>query len=281
MPEQDLHSRRRSSGRARRIVWRRPGGCAWRRAGAWAALLGACAWTSALPAWAAEGLYLTWNDCALGGAATSNQDFLCDTDAGQQTLYCAFVMPQPADSVLGLEMVVDIQHSAPTLPNWWRFDGSGTSGCRAGGLSSDVDFSGETACKDPWQGLAVTGIQSFSIGPPDHPFGNQARIKPVAAVLSSIPRTLDATSTYYGLKLVILNDHTVALPCAGCTGAACLVLNSILVRRSPGAIGGDIYLTGPGPANANWATWQQGTGADCIAVPVRKTTWGQLKSLYR
>jgi hypothetical protein len=62
---------------------------------------------------------------------------------------------------------------------------------------------------------------------------------------------------------------------------ACLVLNSILVRRSPGAVGGDSFVSTPGPGDANRATWQ-GTGADCSAVPVRRqSTWGAVKSLYR
>jgi len=27
--------------------------------------------------------------------------------------------------------------------------------------------------------------------------------------------------------------------------------------------------------------WQGGAGADCAAVPVRRTTWGAVKALYR
>jgi hypothetical protein len=128
--------------------------------------------------------------------------------------------------------------------------------------------------------MAIGGIQSYNIGPPDHPGANQGRIKAVAAVVSSLAASLDATTMYYAFKIVITRGKTVAPgPCSGCLGAACLVLNSILVRRLPGSSGDDFIQT-PGPASVNWATWQ-GTGADCAAVPVRRATWGRLKSLYR
>ena len=69
--------------------------------------------------------------------------------------------------------------------------------------------------------------------------------------------------------------------CGGCAGSACLVLNGMWIRRQPGAVGGDVLLSEPGTGQANWATWQGGTGADCAAVPVRAVTWGRLKGLYR
>src|SRR5512145_1058918 len=41
-----------------------------------------------------EGLYLTWDDCALGPTATSNLAFACNTNDGANELYVAFTMPQ-------------------------------------------------------------------------------------------------------------------------------------------------------------------------------------------
>jgi hypothetical protein len=58
-----------------------------------AAALVACA-LAARPAAAAEGLYLTWNDCYQGGTATSDRGFACGSNSGQNELYCAFTMPQ-------------------------------------------------------------------------------------------------------------------------------------------------------------------------------------------
>ena len=227
----------------------------------------------------ATGLYLNWNDCPLGGAAASDAQWLCDTNVGDHTLYCAFVLGAPRDSVLGVEAVVDLQHVQTPLPDWWHCE---PLGCRPGALiQSGGDFTGLSACVDPWQGQAVGGVQGYTVGPPDHPLPSQSRVKVVAAVPSNLAASLDAVSMYYAVKIVVSHTQTVlAGGCSGCLSAACLVLNSILIRRIPGATGGDEFLQTPGPANANWATWQ-GTGADCMAVPVRRATWGRLKSLYR
>jgi len=35
------------------------------------------------------------------------------------------------------------------------------------------------------------------------------------------------------------------------------------------------------PAAPSTMTWQGGAGANCNTVPVRNTTWGQIKSFYR
>jgi hypothetical protein len=225
-----------------------------------------------------EGLFLSWGDCALG---TSSQDrsYACDTNAGDQKLFCAFRMPFAADSVLGLELVVDVQHSSTSMPAWWMFS---PGGCRAGTLRPAFDFTGRSSCHDFFLGNATGGLQGYTVGQP-RGSANQARIQMAAAMLPSFGyATLNATDMYYAAILPIPNDYTVGgAACSGCASPACLVLNSILVRRQPGTAGGDIYLTAPGPDGANFATWQGGAGADCASVPVRSVTWGQIKGLYR
>src|SRR5258706_2196351 len=73
---------------------------------------------SPLPARAAEGLYLTWNDCALPGGGNSVQVSPCDSDLGANTLICSLTAPAAIDSILGVEIVVDVQHDQPSLPDW-------------------------------------------------------------------------------------------------------------------------------------------------------------------
>ena len=243
-----------------------------------AAALVACA-LAARPADAAEGIYLTWNDCALGASQTSNLDFACADNGGTNELFCAFTMPQAANNVIAIEVVVDIQHSTTALPDWWRLD---AGGCRGGSLMAAPNPGSRTACVDMWQGTgAIAGIQGYI---PTEPRGadSQARIKVAASVLPPDAVSLDATSMYYGVRIILNNAKTVGLAsCAGCTQPACLVLNSVLIGRIPGSPGGDLFLQTPGPSGANWARWQGGSGADCAAVPVRNRAWGQVKSLYR
>jgi len=241
----------------------------------------ACAVARAQDVSAAEAIYLSWSDCiAPGSAAQPDQLFGCGSNAQTFELLCAFTLPFATGAdVIGVEVVVDVQHSEATLPPWWMMAASGQ--CRSGDLIASVDFSDNPGCADPWQGAAAGEVQGFDIGMP-RALPSQVRIKAVAGVPSPSARTLDATTTYNALKLVISSDHSAPpVQCAGCNEPACLVLNSILVRRLSGAPGGDIQLVLPGAGNANRATWQGGVGADCALVPARRTTWGEIKSLYR
>lgn len=236
----------------------------------------------ASPCAAAEGLYLTWGDCALGGAGTQGHSIPCNSDLGDSRLYLAFSLSQPVDQVLGIEVVVDLQSSVTPLPDWWHFEFAGpqfpTPGCRAGLLGVSRDFSTDHTCVDPW--AATTGgavVQSYTPGQP-RGLSSQARILATASASTGTVPTLDATDQYYALKLVISNSMTST--CTGCAATACLVLNSIWLRR-PLVPNGDILLTTPGPSDANWARWQMGTVVDCTAVPVERSTWGRIKTQYR
>jgi hypothetical protein len=233
----------------------------------------------AAPAASAEGLYLTWGDCALNGAGTSLRTFACNTDVGDQALYCALVMPQATDSVLAIEMTVDVQVAATDLPDWWRY---GFGGCREGMLVADLDFAPLTTCGSVLPSGASGGLLSYVVGMP-RGGAAQARLRIGFSVPSSQPMTLNGTTMYYAARITFPNTGATG-GCSGCGDPACLVLNSILVRRPPRPVGTpttDVLLTTPGPGNGNWASWQMTSAATCQAVPVRNRTWGEIKSLYR
>jgi hypothetical protein len=212
--------------------------------------------------------------------------FACDTNGGENELYVAFTMPQPADNVRAVEIVVDVQHSSAVLPEWWRLE---PNGCRwpmfqPSSITAAASFPGSTACLDMWQGAvtpAIAEIAGFIAGQPGGA-ANQVRIKVTASVLPEDARAVDGTSMYYAARITLKNLRTMGSPsCAGCGGGACLVLNSIIIGRQDGSPGGNFFLQTPGPGEANWARWQGGGGANCAAVPVRNRAWGQLKGLYR
>lgn len=234
---------------------------------------------AAAPARAAEALSLRWNECAPDPTARDNRISGCDFNFTDHLLFAAFETAAAIDSVLGMELVVDLQHEDATLPDWWRLD---PKGCRWGGMNASLDFSAFAGCLDPWQGEGAAAIQDYT---PGQPYGgpSQARLRVAAALPGTAePRTLEPGNVYYGVRLV-LNQLETTGPgaCAGCAGPACLVLNSILIRRVPGSAGGDVLLTLPGAGEANWARWQGGSNPSCAAVPVRRSTWGQVKGLYR
>ena len=231
--------------------------------------------TCATPLRGAEGLYLTWSGCAQDVQATSDRASACNP-GDSQSLYCAFTLAQAVDSVVALEIVVDLEAMSATLPAWWEV---GKGGCRAGALAPDAEFA-QASCAVPWQGL-VQGPSVLLAGVfPGEPRGeaNQARLKITVAVLPDSFRRLNAGEMYYAARLLLSNDLTAG--CSGCQIPTCLVLNSIVIGRLEGAPGGNLLLETPGPMNANRATWQ-GSGADCAAVAVKRRTWGALKELYR
>jgi hypothetical protein len=232
---------------------------------------------------AAEGIYMTWDDCFQGPSATSNRAFACNSNSGQSELYVAFTMPQAANNVIAVEIVIDLQHASVALPDWWHLE---PNGCRGNELTLDAaaSFPGRSACTNMWQGAGTPAIAQVADYIPSQPGGaaSQSRIKVTASVLPSDARILDATSMYYAARLTLKNTKTVGdMACTGCSDAACLVLNSILVGRLAGSVGGDYFLQTAGAGDANWARWQGGSGANCAAVPVKNRAWGQLKGLYR
>ena len=220
---------------------------------------------------------MAWDDCQLSSGANRDNPFACSTNLGSGSLYCSFSCAQPIDQVVGLELVVDVQGADPSLPDYWRL--GPFPDCRHDLLAASLDYSATTMCTDP--AFAGALIQDYVEGQP-HGLTSQARIKAVAFLPSPQTRTFSTDSTYLAIRLVLSYDRTQNVGfCTGCTSSACLVFNSVLVRRVSGAPGGDVMLVQPGPGNANWTTWRVSAGgADCASVPVRNVTWGQVKSLY-
>ncbi len=220
-----------------------------------------------------ESIALDWRDCPLSANAVSDLTTACGDGATEQ-LVASFTLAQAVDSVLAVDVTIDLVSQNTTLPAWWHYE---PAGCRYGKLSASADFTAYTACTDFWQGQATFDT------PPVYELGlprggtNQARIEASMAVLSSAPRALAAGTHYYAVRLAIAND--AASPCAGCTVPTCLVLNAIRLVR-PGTVAGDVLLLQPAPSFGNEASWQ-GPGAACSTVPVRRTTWGELHTLYR
>jgi len=231
---------------------------------------------AASPARSSEGqVFLTWEDCDRGGAGTHDAVAVCLTNDNANYLYCSFVLTQPVDDVLGIEVTVDLQNSAGTLPDWWQLDGEGQ--CRDGQLHVSGDYTQSYSCADPWHDRG----EGTAIYYPA-PAAGRARIVGTYAVRQDSAATLAAGTQYYGLTIVIGNDRTVYPgQCAGCNKPACLVLNTIKLLRGPNSVPREVTIDDSGPSGANRATWLGGAGADCAAVPARAGTWGQLKNLYR
>jgi hypothetical protein len=219
----------------------------------------------------ATGINLSWDDCGTAGLAT--KAFECNTNTGSAlSLVASFVPPPNVQKLLGIAAQLDI-NTGTALPEWWKL---GSGGCRgATSLSTSFDFTaGPTSCQDFYFGQAA-GAYLYDIATPTP---SRARMKIQSAIAFNSPT--DSTLEYYAFRVNISKTRTLGGgSCAGCLLEACIVLNSIQLFQTPESNFDPEITTA---TERNYVTWQSATIADCPqGTPVRSSTWGQLKSLYR
>jgi hypothetical protein len=224
----------------------------------------------------AAGINLGWNDCPSGATYSLSRTFACDTNIGTHTLVGSFVAPAGIVKMSANEIVIDMQTSGATLPEWW---GLRTGLCRFGSLTENWDFTGGPfTCYDYWQGGAIGAIRMF-----DPPVGNRARIKGVFAIAAGDPRitSVPEGTHVYSFKANISNAKTVGPgSCAGCAAEACIVLRSI--RLNQPVPFPQPTLTNPVVAqHVIWQSWTDASGECPQVTPAKKQTWGSIKALYR
>jgi hypothetical protein len=226
---------------------------------------------------AAQGINLALTDCGSFGAVNAAAN--CATNTGvAMSIVGSCIPPAGLDRVVGVEGYIDGQTSAATLSPWWTLDGA----CRGTAMSFSFDFSANSNCNDFWGGQA-SGGGGIS---PVHTAANRFQIKLAGATVLENP--IDPGVEHYMFKVNINRSKSTGTgACAGCTDAACLVLNRMNVVQPAGAIGGDAVITLP--ILNNYVTYNNGVvgggpngGSGCPgATPSQNRTWGQVKSLYR
>lgn len=228
----------------------------------------------------AQGLHLGWNTCR--GISTNtniNRAFTCDNELDEdpstlapltQRMIGSYIAPVSINDFVGNEVVLDYL-IAGGRGSWWNL---APGGCRDGAASFNFRNTTATPCVN-WPGAAGVGgnMTIENVG------ADRARIKLIGAYSSGTPQALVAGTEYISFRLVISNAGTLACN-AGCLSAGCIVLNSIKLGQFPDNPV-PIIIGSPGP-KGNHLTWQGGVGTNCPgAVPTQKSSWGQLKSLYR
>jgi hypothetical protein len=221
----------------------------------------------------AAGINLAWNDCGTNGVISAS--FPCNTNSGAPfQLFASFIPPAGLNEFLGLSAQIDITTGTPSLVDWWAV---GTGQCRQGGLSTDFNFvAGPFSCADFYAGAAAGGFAyDAGYGTP-----NRGRLRVQCAVPFDNRGPVDSGTEYYALRVLLTRAKTTgATTCAGCPEPACIVLNEVQLFQPPAAQN-DPVLTAP--ANSNYALWQATAIPGCpLSTPSRKSSWGQVKSLYR
>lgn len=234
----------------------------------------------AAPAHGAQGVSLSWDRCQ-GDGGTQNRTFACDTNAGAEVLVCSFLLDAPVPQVTGNEVTIDVLSQADPLPAWWLFRDPGT--CRQNSLGMNtVANPSDLVCVDWAAGHSVGGVGAYSTehGTIDPGLASRhRRIKIALAVALEDIADLVADTEYFSCNVTINHAKTVGDPaCAGCAGSVCMLLTSIKVTTA--VLGNDVSITVPASPGSYIVQWQ-GAGADCNLVPIKRTTWGEMKGLYR
>jgi hypothetical protein len=242
-----------------------------------AAMLGA-----ASAAVAAPGLSLSWQSCRGEGTGTSNRAFACDVNTGaNEVLVCSFELPHAVAQVSGNEVVLDVLTQAATLPAWWDFRNAGS--CRTTSLGFNlVADPNNVVCADWAQGASAGGIAAYAassggIDPSLLP--KHRRLKIALAVPPNALQDLVAATEYFACNLTINHLKTVGTgSCAGCAEPMCILLNSLNVTTP--VLANNVFMGTASAPGSNVVTWQ-GPGPNCLAVPTKNTTWGEVKGLHR
>jgi len=223
---------------------------------------------------AASGLSLAWRDCAPpNGLGFNDQHFGCDANQTELPLFPSFSLAAALDSVFAMELVLDVDVNADPLPAWWHME---PAGCRPNGWAADASLAG--SCGDPWQGNGVAAVQGWLPGQGGS--GRHGRLLVAAEVLPASAVSLGANVPYTACRILLRSVNTTN--CVdGCATPACMVFNSLLIRSLHLPNDTELFLSGPEVAGSDRVVWQGGVGADCQAVPTRRTTWGAVKALYR
>lgn len=227
-----------------------------------------------------KGINLGWFDCPNQGAYQFTRQFACDSNEGSQTLVGSFVAPAGMEAVTGFAAVIDVRTLGGVAGGWWDLRAALPAGCRPTSMTSSFDFTGGPfGCHDYWQAGAMGGSSA------QVPSGNNVRLMTTAALPLGDSRIgpITAGTEVYVFKLTINNARTVGPgSCAGCSGEACILLNSILVTQTSG----HPNITISNPAASMYVLWQGWSTTDPSQAcpffsPTKNRTWGAIKAVYR
>ncbi len=219
----------------------------------------------------AAGINLSWNDC--GSAGTDCLTFACDANTGPEFAFVgSFVPPPGVTAPQYMEAHVRIiSDAAPgSLPDWWRV-GSLTE-CRGFSLQADTLFG--TTCANVLRGAVFLPAFSYSANSPV--MGEASMV--VSVLFPELAPPLDPGVEHYAFMMHFDRAKTTGPgACAGCDVGVQIVLNHIDIFQDPAVqvepVVVDQYM------KSNKIGWNN--PAYCFWTPTKRSSWGQVRSLYR
>ena len=220
------------------------------------------------------GLDLTWDDCVLESSRTYINYTDCNISTKVIRLYSSFKTPVAVPEFIAADLSYDLQEEfVQDLEPFWRFDDTANGGCNSSGLICRVDADlggrcgGEVNVWDPGGSESIGIFTAYVSG-----FGasNRGRLVCSIARNSDHPIALAPGVNYY-MNHFILSSN-LRQTCPGCTGKIDMAWNSATLYERTNTV--PVVVTGPDKAGS-YVT------INTVPDPVRKVTWGRLKSLYR
>jgi hypothetical protein len=225
----------------------------------------------------AAGYNITWGT-ACGSTPVSLMTFACasNTTPANWRWTTSFKLDADIEDYINFDTYVEGVFEAGLIPDWWKL--SITTDCRGATTNSWAHTSATPgSCVDPFEGTATGG------GGYGYLTTSQVQIEAVYTVATGVHVT--AGDEVYMSTFAFKNYKTVGTPkCDGCAGGAVFGLLKALIGREFAPVPNNVIkLQDPFEGGNACLRWQHGwTGQPCNPpVPVRNTTWGQVKSLYR
>jgi hypothetical protein len=228
-------------------------------------------------------LNMRWGAC-FGDGGTFNRSFACDTNSGFDELVCSFVPPGLILGAVQTEAVVRFAFAGSSIPPWWQFTSPGS--CRPTSMAVLTTApSAAIACVDFAEGRNTLVSYGTSFWP------NLADLHVLSPTFPAGPFDLQPGQEYFLLTVRINHLKTVGTgSCSGCSLGACmgLVGLKLVLPTLPYPI--QLYPTYP---NDQVSAWQGGAGIGTPnyggtgqfycpgATPTHRSTWGDVKALYR
>jgi len=225
----------------------------------------------------AAGFGLSWgNTCWGEDGSKSNLTWACNSNTSQNVrMTCSFKVDKDVPDFNGVGVFMEGMTEAATVPDWWKLSNDNASDCRYNLCTVSADGSvlangGADVCIDPWAGTGGGGLGLYSWDT------NRTHVNAAWASATEIP--LSANTEYFAIQFRISGSKTVG-GCAGCSVPMVWMLSKIDWTTPTTVNTLDCDYVG-GNQCLRWQSSGLPCGT-CHPDPVRNTTWGQIKSLYR
>jgi len=232
---------------------------------------------------AAQGISLNWTQCYPQNTTLVNRNGACYTclpTPVAQRVIASFTAPATMPDMVSSTSIIDIVFNG-SQPDWWRLDGSGAQGCRAGGATVAPKYLGtQTLCPDF---MASSTLQ----GPIVVPFNGWKGANTMRLVIENSRDGIFGVTggSHYVAQQLDINNNGESVDCnasptpdpspkcTGCATAATIALNEVQVTPQVGAA---TILTAVN--GRNYVHYNNGVGAP---TPTQNKSWGAVKALYR